>query len=72
MKVLKVPDENWSHTTSCTRCGTVVELSVGDVTGWDDQREGATLMWNCPTCRANVMVNASVLPKTLWRKVSWR
>lgn len=64
MKVISAPKlEHWTKQSTCTTCKTVVELDYRDLHSFrDDQRDGSTCQWTCPTCKRNVYESAQNIP----------
>ena len=64
MKIISAPKlEQWTKQATCSTCKTVVELDYRDLHSFhDDQRDGSTCQWTCPTCKRNVYENAQNIP----------
>lgn len=44
------------HESACDNCGTCVSLTPPDLLRRDDQREGMSFEWRCPTCGSRCFV----------------
>lgn len=58
MRVLEVPTpKKLTCESQCTECETRVELEPADTTYHDDQRDGQSWEWKCPTCHSRNYVD---------------
>jgi hypothetical protein len=55
----------WRRKASCTKCGSKVELEVGDLRHVADARDGDAAVWACPECKQENWLTASFVPATL-------
>jgi len=68
MKIISAPPQTFSIKASCRTCSTLVELEAGDLVMHDDQREGTSYEWHCPTCRGRCFLDGDAVP----REVRWK
>ena len=70
MKVINEPSaREWTTQCSCRRCHTTVQLDPGDLKSWDDQREGLSFEWGCPTCGDRNFLQGDEVPKDVRWKI---
>ncbi len=67
MKIIDAPSTKaWSKQFTCNRCSTCVELEVSDFKRTcHDQRDGSAAVYSCPTCKGDVWVDMSLIPREL-------
>lgn len=66
MRVLSAAEpDKWEMTSRCGACGTSVAVGVADLAMLDDQLEGRSFRWICPTCHGNQWIRGEDVPRVL-------
>jgi len=68
MKTISVPaGDVYLIKATCGECRTIVELEPSDTLYRDDQREGSSWEWRCPTCGTRQFVHEADFIPRIWR-----
>ena len=68
MKIVTPAPSTPTYEITCIHCETVLECEKKDIQRRvDDQREGSAAVFVCMSCRGEIWVNTSVLPRD-WRR----
>jgi transcription elongation factor Elf1 len=65
MKVIKVPEQNWSKRVNCGRCHAELELELGDIKANYSQRDGSWAEFTCGNCNNRCEMSLSSVPQNL-------
>ena len=75
MKVLKMPDTNWTYKHTCEKCTAELEVEKSDVihkSYLGDPREPGYETWQatCPVCNSVINVPINSIPKPVQLEIS--